>query len=390
MSANEFSPIAGLSHEIRTPLVGILGMAQLLAATDLTEQQRHLLEGIFEGGEALLATLDGMIELCQLEAGAVAPQIRPLETRAWLESACDLLRPQADAKGLSIVAHCEAAVPRWVKADAGRLRQILLNLLSNAIRHSRQGQIEVRLTWSEATERLLASLELKVQDQGEGIDDEVLVRLFSPRPGRRVADRGRAGLGLAICHRLARIMGGEMWVLSHGGQGCTFHLRLPAEVVDEGSASPFPRPGGAGRFDPSFAVAHPMAILVVDDDPVNRKVITMFLERLGYAAQCAAGGAEALALLSHSALDLVLLDLEMPGLDGTGVARAVLAGHGSTPRPYLAAVTAHVLDRSPEHLRALGMDDFLGKPFRIEDLRTLIERAERWRLAPAGPLASNP
>lgn len=388
MPANAFSPIAGLSHEIRTPLVGILGMAQLLAATELTEQQRRLLEGIFEGGEALLATLDGMIELSQLEVGGAVLQIGSLETRTWLASACDLLRPQAEAKGLAIVPVCDDAVPAQVKADAGRVRQILLNLLSNAIRHSEQGRIEVHLTWSAATDRRPSCMELRVQDQGEGIDDEVLARLFSPQPGRRAAHRGRAGLGLAICYRLAQLMGGDMWVLSHGGKGCTFHLRLPVEALGDEAGQATPGMARMGRFDPSYATAHPLAILVVDDDPVNRKVITMFLERLGYAAQSAAGGAEALALLSRGTVDLVLLDLEMPGLDGTAVARSVLAGHAPTQRPYLAAVTAHVLDRSPESLRALGMDDFLGKPFRIEGLRALIERAEHWRQNTAGPLAT--
>lgn len=355
--------VAGMTHELRTPLNSIMGYVQILLKNEPRDGPRQgALTTIQRSGEHLIGLIDGVLDLARIEAGRLRLDPVAVPLTAFLEDVERMVRPQAEAKGLSFRFETRGRVPAWVQADAKRLRQILLNLLGNAVRFTHQGHVILRL---DARREVLR---FEIEDTGIGIASQDLQRIFLPfergSGGRRSREPG-TGLGLTITHLLTELMGGELSVHSEMGQGSVFTVRLflrelsapptPIEAVSHGrSGSPLQRPitGYAGPR---------RTLLVVDDQPIQRQMLAGLLLPLGFLVREAASGPEALESVRERCPDAILLDISMDDdMDGWATARAIRA-EGRTQVPIV-IVSANVFENRAENLRAAGCQAFVDKP----------------------------
>ena len=358
--------VAGMTHELRTPLNSILGYAQILLK-DEPEQggKRGALTTIQRSGEHLMGLIDGLLDLARIEAGRLRLDPVPLPLHEFLDDVVRMVEPQALAKGLRFELETLGRVPVWVQADARRLRQILLNLLGNAVRFTDQGRITLRV---DARREVLR---FEVVDTGIGIAPQDLERIFLPfergSGGRRRADPG-TGLGLTITHLLTELMGGELSVHSTLGQGSTFSVRLYLREINE----PPQRPAGPDwaerlRLHPVTGYSGPRkTLLVVDDQPTQRQMLAGMLLPLGFKVREAASGSEALDSVREQVPDAILLDITMDDMDGWRTARAIRQS-GFTEVPVV-MVSANVFENRPENLAAAQCQAFVGKPVMESEL----------------------
>ncbi|MGZ3404061.1 MAG: ATP-binding protein [Phenylobacterium sp.] len=355
--------LANMSHEIRTPLTGIIGFSDLLnRLPDLPPTAARYAGRITASSQILLAVVNDILDFSKLEAGHVGLDPQPFEVRPFLEDTLAMVAGQAAAKGLSAALRLDPGTPPVLDADGSRLRQVLLNLLGNAIKFTARGSIGIAVAYDAAENRLRVS----VSDTGCGVPADKLGRLFhrfSQADSSVTRNHGGTGLGLSICKALVELMGGEIGVLSEVGAGSTFEFWIvapPAELQAADPAIPAPR-----------GLAQPLArILVVDDLDLNRELVRTLLEAGGYSVEEAPGGAEALAAAQDRAFDLVLMDLQMPGMDGFTAARAIRASASPNRDTPIVALSANVL---PEHTAAgaaAGMNGHIGKPINVTELLT--------------------
>lgn len=353
--------LATLGHEVRTPMTGVLGMTELLLGTPLESLQRGYVESIGAAGQHLLRLVNDTLDLARIEAGKLQLEEVPFDLRTLLQEVCNLLAPQAQRKGLLFQCLVTDDVPRGVRGDGHRVRQILLNLGNNAIKFTDHGEVVLR-----ATTLRTHGIRLEVADTGPGVDGEQQSRLFQrfeQAEGARTAARyGGSGLGLAICRELAEAMGGTITVDSAAGQGATFRVDLPLAAAEVDVVAPVAAhgPGLARR------------ILVVEDDAIVGQVVCGLLQAQGHAATHASHALAALATLHATAHDLAFLDLDLPGLDGCALAR-LLRQQGL--RLPLVALTARDDPEAEMHARAAGMVGFLRKPATGEMLEGAIVAA---------------
>jgi len=371
--------LATMSHEIRTPMNGVATIADLLADTRLDGEQREMVRTIRQSADALLAILGDVLDFSKIEAGAMETEDHPYAPAALLDGMAAILRPKATEKGLALTVEVDEDVPGLLGGDGNRVRQILINLVGNAIKFTERGGVAVRLS-VPAPGRLRGA----VEDSGIGLSGAQRLGLFSPfvQADASVARRfGGSGLGLSICRGLVELMGGEIGVDSTPGVGSLFWFEIDAPVRDA-PPQPDERAGdpAAGDWRPperADAEAARAVILCVEDNPTNRFVLQQVLRRLGVHHDMAADGAEALALLRRDRHGLVLTDLHMPVLDGYGLARAIRAREASdgetAPLPIL-ALSADAVRGTAEECRAAGMAEHLSKPIRIEALDAAIAR----------------
>ena len=353
--------LAMMSHEIRTPMNGILGMAQLLELTTLDDEQREYVNTIRSSGDALLVLINDILDFSKIEAGKLDLESKSFHLPSLLESTLSLFQPLMRDKGLQLLTQFDTALPQHVKGDSTRLRQVLSNLLSNAIKFTQQGSIRlsVGLLTQDADGMQLS---FSVQDTGMGIPADRMDRLFqafSQIDSSTTRRFGGTGLGLAICARLCEAMGGGISVQSQLGQGSnfTFSMRL-----DHGQAEVQATPHTWASLSTL------QRVLVVDDDAINRTLTTVMLKKLGLSADVAQNGFEALSLLAQQAYGLVLMDMQMPGMDGVTATEA-LRQMPLAHQPYIIALTANAFDSDRERCLRAGMNDFLSKPFRLSVLR---------------------
>jgi PAS domain S-box-containing protein len=366
--------LASMSHEIRTPMNGVLGFADLLLDTDLSTVQRRHLRGIQEAGKSMLALINDILDLSKIEAGKLEVERVPINPDAIVDGAVSILRSQFVAKAVDLrVAHA-ANVPIWVEGDPTRVRQILLNLMSNALKFTDHGHVIVRSSFVRGVQGDL--LRFEVEDTGIGIPADrqyLLFQEFSQIDRSTTRRFGGTGLGLAICKRLSEAMGGEIGVTSEPGVGSTFWFTIAATRTNAPAASG-PIPAGAGE--------RPSRILVAEDLPMNQMVIDGYLRGAGHDIAFAANGAEAVAALEAEPFDLVLMDVEMPGMDGLEATRAIRTLDGPMRDVPIVALTANALLEDAAECKEAGMNDFLSKPVDRVALHAMIAK---WARAPDRP-----
>ena len=364
--------LARMSHEIRTPMNGVIGMLDMLIDTSLSDVQHEFATLARDSSHQLLTIINDILDFSKIEAGKLTVEAFPFELRKNVEDTVNLLRTSARSKGLDLRIDIAPDVPSRVIGDGHRLRQVMLNLISNALKFTSQGFVEVRVV-SKSRDAGKLDVSFAVRDTGIGLSAEAQQRLFRPfEQAEKSTGRhyGGTGLGLLICKELVEMMGGTIAVESSDGQGSTFRFDLPFSVVAD---PPIPVP-----VEPSTTLRSKLAclpILLVDDNAVNRRLAMLQIEKLGYNAVAVDDGAKAVEAVRSGTYGLVLMDYQMPIMDGytaTTTIRDLERGTGRyTP---IVAMTASVMASEREACLAAGMDDFVSKPIRLNVLQTTIER----------------
>ncbi|MFI4935481.1 MAG: ATP-binding protein [Caulobacterales bacterium] len=363
--------LATMSHEIRTPMNGVLGMAQLLKRSKLTKRQTLQLDTIIQSGEFLLAILNDILDLSKIGAGRMEIARSPTDLREALDQMIQLWRPRAEEKGLALTLHLDPDAPAHMLADTLRLRQILFNLIGNALKFTDKGGVAVRVL-SPPSDGPMRQVTFQVADTGVGIAPEdlpLLFERFSQVDDSEVRRFGGTGLGLAVSKQLAELMGGEITVESVLGRGSTFSITLPMEETEapEGAAA-------LGQIEP-HEVAERLEILATDDNPTNLLVLDHLLHALGHSVTKAMSGADALTLMAERPFDLVLMDIQMPKLSGVDVLRALRAQAGPNESTPLIALTADALSGDRERYLGLGFSEHVTKPIDVPRLVAAMEAA---------------
>jgi PAS domain S-box-containing protein len=371
--------LAGMSHELRTPLNGILGYAQLLGLEGgLNPKQTMRVDAMLTAGQHLLQMIHCVLDLSEIENERVELQIEPVTLRQIGDACLDLIRPAAETKGLSLAFAVEPDVPLSTMADPARLRQVLLNLLGNAVKFTHTGAVTLRLRMMDP-----ATLVFEVADTGPGIPADQKHRLFQEfdrLDGADVKAIEGAGLGLSLAAGLAGLMDGRLVHQDNPGGGSLFWLEMPLRAV----AGQAVAPGKAAEPAPTAGTARLLRVLVVDDVAMNRDIAAAFITSAGHKVVCAGGGAEAVTAAAEADFDIIMMDIRMPEVDGLEATRRIRALGGARARVPVIAMTAQAFSEQVEECREAGMTGHLAKPFTVDTILAALAQG----VAPAQPMAA--
>ncbi|MBE9128723.1 MULTISPECIES: response regulator [unclassified Coleofasciculus] len=361
--------LANMSHELRTPLNAILGIAQILQGSKtMTEEECDHIRIVYQSGSHLLTLLNDILDLSKIEAGKMELYPTDFTLPAFLQDVVEICRIWAQQKGIAFNYQPSPELPTAIHADEKRLRQILINLLGNAIKFTDQGGVTFNV---ERIENSAAKIRFQVEDTGIGISLEQLDNIFLPfeQVGNNQCKAEGTGLGLAISQKIIQMMGSTLKVTSYPGVGSIFWIDLDLPDAKESIPTVQSLPSSSSlldQWDSQIAQQLPLRILIAEDNIVNQKVALHLLKRLGYHADIASNGKEVLSSLRHQSYDVVLMDVQMPEMDGLQASRVICQEWSETERPRIIAMTAGAMEGDRDKCLAAGMSDYISKPIRLE------------------------
>ena len=359
--------VATVSHELRTPLAGVIGTTELLLETPLADEQKEYAEIIRSSSEGLLLVINDILDYSKIEAGKLELDNSNFALPELIAESCATLLPTARDKGVELLVDTPPDLPAWLRGDPGRLRQVMINLLSNAVKFTSEGQVTLAVSARSGADRV--TLRVEVSDTGIGIDKQTLARLFQPftqADNSTARKYGGTGLGLTISAQLVEMMGGTIGASSKPGKGSVFWFEVPLSTADSHDpeapqASPSFKALGPRDAEGRLTDAAPL-LLVAEDNPVNAMLAVRMLDRCGYRAEVVANGNEALAAIARKPYAAVLMDCQMPELDGYEATRILRRRERSPEHLPVIATTAHSMTKDREKCLEAGMDDYIAKP----------------------------
>jgi signal transduction histidine kinase/CRP-like cAMP-binding protein/ActR/RegA family two-component response regulator len=380
MAKSKSDFLAVMSHELRTPLNGILGMTELLTTTTLNDEQKECLDTIRTSGNNLLQIVRNILDYNNLESGTRKLAIDKLSIKECFKEIQTSFEPSAKRKSIIFETHIADELPEEIEGDTKAILQILRNLTDNAIKFSEKGKTTVSVRLDEKNNDSI-KLTFTVEDQGIGVDQKDHANLFQPFSQVDSSYSRKfegVGIGLSICKRLVELMKGKIWIESEPDKGSKFHFTIETKAISPKTEQPAEAGASAKEedvaLDQNFAEKFAMKILVAEDNPMNQKLITKVLKKLGYAPELASNGLEAVEMSKQEAYDIILMDLQMPEMDGIEASRIIINELEDSNKPKIIALTANVSDEVKEACVQVGMSDYMTKPLKIDKLATILQK----------------